>query len=228
MYFSRVRLVSQGLDHQRLIQNLSESAYAEHRLLWRLFPDDPEADRDFLFRRDSLPEQGLFHSPVRPLFYMVSRRQPVAIPGLLRVESKEYRPTLSAGDRLAFGLRVNPVVTRDGKRHDVVIDARKRIEREGGEMENKAALVAEHGLAWLEKRAEKHGFAVSASSTRVEGYLQHRLPTSERKGQHIRFSTLDYVGVLTVTDPERFAHALFTGIGPAKAFGCGMLLVKRA
>lgn len=225
MYFSRVRFVSQGLDHQRLIQNLSESAYAEHRLLWGLFPDDPEADRDFLFRRDALPEHDRFHSPVRPLFYLVSRRQPMTTPGLLRVESREYRPALSAGDRLSFSLRVNPVVTRDGKRRDVVMDARKRIEREGGEMVARAVLMEQQGLAWLEKRAEKHGFSVSASSTRVEGYLQHRFI---RKGQDIRFSTLDYVGILTVTDPERFAHALFTGIGPAKAFGCGMLLVKRA
>ena len=33
--------------------------------------------------------------------------------------------------------------------------------------------------------------------------------------------------VLTVSDPLAFAVALAGGIGPAKAFGCGLLLVRR-
>ncbi|MEA2080768.1 MAG: type I-E CRISPR-associated protein Cas6/Cse3/CasE [Pseudomonadota bacterium] len=47
-------------------------------------------------------------------------------------------------------------------------------------------------------------------------------------GKEINFSTLDYSGLLTVTDPELFKAALFQGIGPAKAFGCGLLLVRPA
>ena len=40
-------------------------------------------------------------------------------------------------------------------------------------------------------------------------------------------STLDFSGLLTVTAPEKFLSALYGGIGPAKGFGCGLLLVKR-
>ena len=40
--------------------------------------------------------------------------------------------------------------------------------------------------------------------------------------------TLDFGGILTVVDPERFIEALYQGVGSAKAFGCGLMLVRRA
>jgi len=51
---------------------------------------------------------------------------------------------------------------------------------------------------------------------------------SRRGGREIRFSTLDFTGLLTVTDPDVFLDKLEQGIGPAKAFGCGLMLLKRA
>ncbi|MCI5220551.1 MAG: type I-E CRISPR-associated protein Cas6/Cse3/CasE, partial [Candidatus Electrothrix sp. LOE2] len=44
---------------------------------------------------------------------------------------------------------------------------------------------------------------------------------------NIQFSLLDLSDRLTVTDPNVFTRALFRGIGPAKGFGCGLLLVRR-
>ena len=38
-------------------------------------------------------------------------------------------------------------------------------------------------------------------------------------------STVDYQGVLTVTDPIRFHEAFTRGIGSAKAFGFGLLVI---
>jgi len=34
-------------------------------------------------------------------------------------------------------------------------------------------------------------------------------------------------GKLKIDDKDRYKKALFQGIGPAKAFGCGLMLVKR-
>jgi len=56
----------------------------------------------------------------------------------------------------------------------------------------------------------------------VDGYAQHR----GKRGQ-ISISTVDFAGQLTVTDPVALKQALFDGIGHAKAFGCGLLLVRR-
>ncbi|MBU4427334.1 MAG: type I-E CRISPR-associated protein Cas6/Cse3/CasE, partial [Proteobacteria bacterium] len=39
--------------------------------------------------------------------------------------------------------------------------------------------------------------------------------------------TLDFEGKLKIVDADRFKKSLFNGIGSAKAFGCGMMMVKR-
>jgi len=38
---------------------------------------------------------------------------------------------------------------------------------------------------------------------------------------------MDFAGVLKVEDSGLFAESLITGIGPAKAFGCGLMLIRR-
>jgi CRISPR system Cascade subunit CasE len=38
---------------------------------------------------------------------------------------------------------------------------------------------------------------------------------------------LDFEGRLKIVDADRFKQALFEGIGSAKAFGCGLMLVRR-
>jgi CRISPR system Cascade subunit CasE len=40
-------------------------------------------------------------------------------------------------------------------------------------------------------------------------------------------NSLDLSGEVEVTDAERFTQLLTIGIGPAKAFGCGLMLVRR-
>ena len=57
----------------------------------------------------------------------------------------------------------------------------------------------------------------------VSAYSQERTAV---KG--IRYSTVDFQGLLQITDPQRFKAMLFKGLGPSKAFGCGLMLVRRA
>ena len=88
-----------------------------------------------------------------------------------------------------------------------------------------ADIIQKSGGDWLQSRSERHGFALTPASIRVEGYQQHK--TTKGKGkQPIQYSTLDIAGVLTVTDNDRFLSTLISGLGPAKAFGCGLLLVR--
>ena len=44
----------------------------------------------------------------------------------------------------------------------------------------------------------------------------------------ITFSEIDYEGVLTVADPAKLTAALFTGVGKARSYGCGLMLVRPA
>jgi CRISPR system Cascade subunit CasE len=130
---------------------------------------------------------------------------------------------------LAFSLCANPVVTkseRNGKpeRHDVIMNAKKQLEQQDEARVHPAELIQNVGCDWLTKRAAKHGFQLE--QMRVDGYRQHRFKKAP-SGQPVCFSTLEFNGLLTVTNPELFHQALCHGIGPAKSFGCGLLLVRR-
>ena len=223
MYFSRIRVL--GNQPDKLMAIIKSNDYDQHQLLWQLFPDDPDAERDFLFKRDEA--RGF------PQFYMVSAREPVDLKGVLEVETKTYQPQIAAGDRLAFTLRANPIRTRKvddhskkRKRDDVVMVLKKRYKADGvsaEEMPSKAELSQEAGERWLNSRAERCGFELEA--VRADSYQQHH---HARKGREIRYSSLDFHGMLSVIEPEKLTNALVNGIGPAKAFGCGLMLVRRA
>ena len=221
-YFSRVTLKPQRLMSEKLAPLVCNDGYKTHQALWRLFDDDPNAERDFLFRRDDL-FQGV-------RYFVVSQRQPDDNTGLWQIERKPYSPKVKAGQTLAFSLRVNPVVKRKGedgksRRHDVVMDEKRRTRQEDGTSKKHVMEIAqEAGSAWLARRSMSCGFSVNPSAVRIDSYHQHK---SFKSGQKIAYSTLDMNGVLTVVEPAVFMRSLKKGIGPAKAFGCGLMLVRR-
>ena len=47
-----------------------------------------------------------------------------------------------------------------------------------------------------------------------------------RNRKNIELATLDLEAVLAVTEPTVFLGKLLSGIGPAKAFGCGLMPVR--
>ncbi|MCV6612122.1 MAG: type I-E CRISPR-associated protein Cas6/Cse3/CasE [Amphritea sp.] len=80
-------------------------------------------------------------------------------------------------------------------------------------------------IEWLAgSRAERCGYTIDQpDALKISGYRWHSLP---QKGRKAGFSALDYEGILTVTDPELFLKTLNQGIGKARAFGCGLMLVR--
>lgn len=234
MYLSRVRVAPNGLDAATLARLMQGDAYGNHQLLWRLFPEQDE--RPFLFRQELEGESPLA-SPERPqglpLFYVLSNVEPTPLPDLLHCEPKPFRPHLRAGQRLAFRLRANPTVARrdpgrkNSRRHDVLMDAKAAARAEG---ETDSASIGERmdraARDWLtdEQRAERAGYHLDMPPA-VGAYQQH---VQRRKGREIRFSSVDYEGVLTVTDSDRFWHTVSAGIGHSRAFGCGMWMIRPA
>ncbi len=210
--------------------DLFESSYAIHQAVWGFFIGDPDKERDFLYRYDS--KNG------EPVVYIVSKTKPVSQRGVWIVDSKEYAPVLSKGDILGFSVRVNPVITRSftnektgksvHKRHDVVMDYKTKCREDGKPFSYEAAM-SEAGTQWLVSRSEKHGFSVHVSSLVVEQYERRVFakPTESGKKKEAVIATMDLTGVLEVTDSEKFLEILYSGIGPAKGFGCGLMLVKR-
>jgi CRISPR system Cascade subunit CasE len=80
------------------------------------------------------------------------------------------------------------------------------------------------GRAWLARQAETHGFRVDGE-TAVDGYARERIP--REGGKPIIFGRMDLTGLLTVQDPALFLAALAAGFGRSRAFGCGLMLIRR-
>ncbi len=227
MYFSLIEPMT-GCERDAA-NEWARGPYLEHQWLWGFFPAAEGSPRDFVYRRQDVENM--------PRFYAVSKRPPQQPQSTAwKIQTQNYAPRLEAGARLRFDLRANPVVTHghDGKsrRHDVVMQQKTRLLREHGlaswqdwHGEDKPllyTLVRETCGAWLKARAERLGFKVDEESLAADSYQQH----SEKNGR-LRFSTVDFSGELTVVDPSTFGVALRDGIGHAKAFGCGLLLVRR-
>ena len=229
MYLSRVRVDLNGLSRGALFDIMDGRAYAAHQLLWRLFPEY-QGPRPFLFRQEMEESEDGGAPRGLPLFYVLSEREPVPIAGLLEAQCKPFFPVLEPGERLAFRLRANPTVAKSvsgkrGQRADVLMAAKYPFEA-GGQRKSQACVEAMDAAAreWLTERAESWGFRLPMSPE-VGAYRQHAL--SKDKGRPIRFSSVDYEGLLEVTDSGRLIETLAQGVGRAKAFGCGLMLLRR-
>lgn len=228
MYLSSVRLDLNRLTRAELFDVLEGGAYTAHQLLWRLFPGVPKGERPFIFRQE-IEEDANGKGAGLPRFYVGSACAPEPIEGF-EVQCKPFAPQLAKGERLAFRLRANPSIAkpmgqgRRSKRADVLMDARYPFPK--GERTSQACTQAMDDAAreWLASRAPSWGFHLPVEPE-VGAYRQHALPKD--KGRPIRFSSVDYEGLLEVTDPGRLIETLAHGVGRAKAFGCGLLMLRR-
>ncbi len=228
-WFSRIRL-GRAASVKALIPLLQretslgglESVDFDRRLIWSLFADGPGRRRDFLWRR---LEDGTF--------LVLSERRPEDQHHLFEIdEPKVFAPVLVPGDRLRFSLRANPTVRkfkepgrRHAPRHDVVMDALHQL-LEGSRAECRAAAIRKKGFDWLARQGRKAGFGIGEDELLCEGYRQHRIDRGRGKPA-LSFSSLDFEGVMEVQEPCLLTSTIMRGFGPSKAFGCGLMLIRR-
>lgn len=198
-------------------KEIFNGGYALHQAVWDLFADSPDRRRDFLYRLECVGRL--------PLVYTVSSRVPIDIKGLWHIETKEYSPRVEPGMKLGFSVRVNPTLKRDGKRHDVVMDAKYKIRKNenNGEVPMQELIVNSCGK-WLEKRAQETGF--KTKQFRADGYQQIRF-NKTKDSTLVRYSAIDITGILEIVDQKLFVDMLLNGLGPEKGFGCGLMLIKK-
>ena len=226
LYLTRVRLRSDAaLDALAPLlmgkaAGFGRANHPGHHLVWYLFAGGPDRSRDFLWR-----EAG------SRSFYVLSARHPRDPHDLFDVaEPKPFEPALSVGDWLSFSLRANPVVRRrdaDGDRrvkHDVVMHALHQ-HRSGTRARRRMEVAREAGFEWLSSQATRFGFAVERDHVTVDRYEQHRI--GRAGSAPMSYSTLDFDGILQVTDPGEFVARIGRGFGAARAYGCGLMLVRR-
>jgi len=220
LYLSRLRIARSPSANalSRLISPEAAGARrgAHHRLIWAAFADHPDRQRDFLWREEGQGE-----------FLTLSARPPHPIDLFTPPEVKPFAPQLAQGDRLAFRLRANATRSRKGAgRVDVVMDALHSVPKDD-RADKRNEIAQSEGMAWLGRQGETAGF--NLLNCCVEGYTTETLPEyhGSRKGAP-RFGILETSGLLEVTAPEAFLAQIARGFGRAKAFGCGLMLIRRA
>lgn len=239
LYISRLR-VARDPGTQALRELIDPDARgaridAHHRLIWSAFTDGMERRRDFLWR-----DEG------RGRFIVLSARPPAPTALFERPEVKPFAPDLRPGDRLSFVLRANATrtvksnaLTPSGKRRrhhrDVVMELLHEVpgrrtlpsEAEGERAAQRPELAVAAAQSWMEGQGARSGFA--PLEVVVSGYDAVTLPghVSRRAGAP-RLGVLDLSGRIQVRDPAVFLERLGAGFGRAKAFGCGLMLIRRA
>ncbi|NHN90915.1 type I-E CRISPR-associated protein Cas6/Cse3/CasE [Acetobacter sicerae] len=219
LYFSHIRLArnpsARALAALLRPTESGERVSAQHHLLWSVFADSAERERDFLWREE---RDGSFLT--------LSARPPLQTDLFQPHQVKPYAPDLSPGEHLDFLLRANATrMRRGGKREDVVkaaIDALEQRERAGRRME----IASSEGKAWLERQGEKSGFRVMTAV--AEDYATLSLPRpGASRGNAMKLGILDLSGRVEITDPALFITQMAQGFGRAKSFGCGLMLIRR-
>lgn len=204
MYLSKIHIPWQQLQNPYLL----------HQALWRLFPGFEDADREFLFRveqqQKGIGAQILLQSAVRP---QNSEQSPAIL------AQREYVLNVQNGQRLRFRLRANPIKT-------IKDSSKGSIEKKGKTFTKTVRVPLLHEdqqQTWLERKMQ--AFAqLDTLIVQPEPVLYFRKAKEGRSG---KIQTVMFDGVLTVTDAEAFSKQIAQGIGPAKAFGCGLLSLAR-
>lgn len=184
--------------------------YEIHRVLWTLFPENAAADRDFLFRVGQLDRN-------QAEILMQSLREPETSSTAARIlRCRNYPLSLHAGQRLRFLLIANPVKT--------INDEAGRKNTDGEPKKCRVPLVREEDQrTWIERKCQG---AASFETLVIDPVFPLKFLKSkeDRAG---KIQQVSYQGVLSVKEPGALLELVRTGIGPAKAFGCGLLSLAR-
>lgn len=202
MYFSKWLLKS----------NRPTDPYQLHKIIWQLFPDKANDERSFLFRVESTRQNCGQHI----LLQSISQPQATSEELVLLNGPKEVNLDIKAGNSYRFMLCANPT---------------KKINDKNGKDKNQGKVRVplihdEEIVAWLKRQ-----LSGSAEVDSVELFQKNLLHFYKSKSgdKHIgKIQTVTFLGILTVEDPELLFTKISNGIGPAKAFGCGLLTLAKA
>lgn len=109
---------------------------------------------------------------------------------------------------------------------DLVASPSKKVGAEGRKNSQRRVLRdPTERQAWLERKAEQSGFAIVYAEELEQLHVSGRHHAD--KGGVMYHDAYHYQGTLRITDADAFRKALQSGIGSGKAYGFGMLMVKR-
>jgi CRISPR system Cascade subunit CasE len=215
------------MDTEEVSRLKIRDSYDWHQKLWECFPDVPEEKRSFLTRIDFL------EGSVR--VWLLSERKPVRpawCPDNF-FSLREIAPSFLSHQYYAFDLRANPtkaIVQRnsDGSpKFKLNSDGAYKLGEDGKPKRvsgKRIPIVQKEELhSWIDRKGSAAGFRiVEGSRFEIGPAIEYHFQKRDITGYH---SGVQFRGILEVTNSVQFAQAYAKGIGSAKAFGFGLLLL---
>ena len=199
MYLSKVFLRPGKLNN----------TYEWHRALWSLFPNvERGSAAPFLYYMESLNlmkgARVLMQSSIMPITH--SDYADV-------LAAKPFPAHFYMGQRLRYLIHANPTKC-------ITDTQNKPRKRNRGKC--RVPLIKEvEQHNWLKRKLNNAAIIHETS-------VRNNAPIYFRKGNRAgKIVTATFTGIIKVCDPDQIKIIWENGIGPAKAFGCGLLLIKR-
>lgn len=215
----------------------SEQARAEFGVLFRL--ETPRTGPPFVLVQSKVAPSWTFETRA------MTSEPPKSIDTVLErvTEGEHYRFRLRANptrrvhrralegpdlrELTASGAWKDPAEIPEAERTGIV----RRPEPEGAKWHGKRVAIRreEERIAWLKRQGERCGFILLDARLEPAGhsYTDARADIGgvlhdRRQKDRLTFDTCVFEGVLEVTDRAQLVDAITNGIGPGKAFGCGL------
>ncbi len=219
MYLSRLFLN----PNSQQARNETADLYNLHRTLMKAFTDNRDQAK-VLHRLDTDPRTGarflLVQSHSQPDWsYLVEKRYLLPPNPFIAEENPAVKPftlTLHIGQILRFRLVANPTIKKDGKRQPLLEEKERRH------------WLQTIGEGCMGKKRLSRGFKVLEMNLQQPYTQPSHIHRDDQTSHKLTLNIVQFDGYLQVTNPDKLLTAVQTGIGPAKAFGCGLLSLAPA
>lgn len=192
-----------------------KSIYQIHQDLWTLFPNQDGKARSFLFRVEQQ------QAGVGATILMQSQIAPSIESEYIKLlGQREYSLPIHRHQRLRFLLVANPIKT--------IKDQRERQNKKGIIKSNRVPLTKEEDQQnWLKRKLQPCAQLDSLLIRPCPPLYFYKKGGENAKGYGGKIVPVAFEGVLIVQETDMFINQVKQGVGPAKAFGCGLLSIAR-
>lgn len=184
--------------------NGADLAAGDERVLFRLEPASSSHSLVLLVQSLNRPDWSWLAEPGMDGYLAATDESNPAV--------KSFELELAAGQVLGFRLRANPTVKRRFPGGD-----HKRVGLHGEEEQ----------MAWLRRKGDQGGFEVLSArisdKTTVHSWIRR-----DEKRYRLQMLSVQFDGLLKVTDAERLWQSVRKGVGSGKGMGFGLLSLAPA
>lgn len=217
MFISRIP-INPRRRHARFLLG---SPHAMHAAVLSSFPPGTVLDDDsgrVLWRVDQTRGGATW-------LFVVSPREPE----LLHIAEQAGWPTQHLGENKPYGQFIDRIDVGQEWGFSITANPVHTVTDQQGRKKKFAHVTAPQQLEWFRAKQADYGFALpQTASGDLDVEIRDRATRKfGRESATVTLNVATFVGRLQVVDQQLFRNALRHGVGRAKGYGCGLLLLSR-